>query len=375
MVERRVLVAIVGAQQSRVAKVVSLLTNDDTVLDTYESNDTIRVEYLPCVASFDSYENEQGQEVRYLAKVEYHGMDGRQRGSSLAPFFDDDKAEEDECGLPLFPGVSVVAIGCGIESQLDVAMIQTLVHSLAGETDEKETTRSFIVECVTPNSEYTNMKEENEAYRALSAEEKETVTRLRTMGPGKMARFAQSLAKSVVDLTLQDHERTNESSGPQTHGVSIDSSVEAFPSDEIISSTNEHDIAPQQPVEIDPSKTRYACRTCRTILFGQDQLENPPHVPMLHSFSGRSSFGTSIQCESLFLADGLHWMGDISIAVEGKFACPKCCTKIGHWKWAGAQCSCGTWVTPAIQVPFSKVDKVSPYSETKSPSVVKDLSQ
>lgn len=26
----------------------------------------------------------------------------------------------------------------------------------------------------------------------------------------------------------------------------------------------------------------------------------------------------------------------------------------------GAQCSCGTWLTPAIQVPLSKVDIVNP---------------
>lgn len=36
--------------------------------------------------------------------------------------------------------------------------------------------------------------------------------------------------------------------------------------------------------------------------------------------------------------------------VEGKLSCPKCATRLGTYCWAGAQCSCGAWVTPAFQV-------------------------
>lgn len=53
-------------------------------------------------------------------------------------------------------------------------------------------------------------------------------------------------------------------------------------------------------------------------------------------------------------------MTNVNETVEGKFGCPKCDTKIGTWNWSGAQCSCGTWVVPAIQVPRSKVDLVPP---------------
>ena len=43
--------------------------------------------------------------------------------------------------------------------------------------------------------------------------------------------------------------------------------------------------------------------------------------------------------------------------VEGKLACPKCATRLGSFNWSGAQCSCGAWVTPAVQVVRSRVDE------------------
>lgn len=102
------------------------------------------------------------------------------RGSSLAPFFDNDNNEQQasvkESTLPTFSGISAVAILCGIESKQDVTMIQAFVKSLAGQTNDGER--------VVPTAEYTLMKQENEAYKALSLEEKEEVTRLHTMGPG-----------------------------------------------------------------------------------------------------------------------------------------------------------------------------------------------
>lgn len=369
MAKRVCRITIVGAQRARVRKAVSLLleNNDDTTVNN--SDDVIiNVEYLPCVATFGSYENEQGERIRYLAKVEYHGAEGSDiRGSSLAPFFDNDneqRANDKESTLPTFPGISAVAIGCGIESKQDVAMIETFVKSLAGQTNNDEQHSSIVVKCVSPNADYTCMKQENAAYKALSVEDKEEVTRLQTMGPGKMSKFASSLAKSVVEDALQQSQQTNEETTIAPKDMNH-STTEA-PND-----VHAGDV--QEPLIINPNKTRYACRTCRTILFGQDQLEDPPHVPMMHTFR-KSHHGTppsnNASCSSLFLKEGLNWMGNISTAGEGKFSCPKCHTKLGHWKWAGAQCSCGTWVTPAIQVPISKVDNVNPYcSELNSAAV------
>ena len=45
-------------------------------------------------------------------------------------------------------------------------------------------------------------------------------------------------------------------------------------------------------------------------------------------------------CTSYFLDEPLQWMRDASSDVEGKLNCPKCSTRVGVLKWAGAQCSC-----------------------------------
>jgi hypothetical protein len=178
------------------------------------------------------------------------------------------------------------------------------------------------------------MKEETMAYQALDALKKEEVNNLRTIGPGKMAKFAESLAHQTIET--------------------------AYPKPIIEESTPNIETPPEPPTKaplpkLDTCKTRYACRMCRVFLFGQDDLE--AHEPYQQGFGWRKV--GSAKCESLFLSEGLDWIGDIS-AVEGRFGCPRCSTKLGIWNWAGTQCSCGTWVVPAIQVPLSKVDLVPP---------------
>ena len=59
-------------------------------------------------------------------------------------------------------------------------------------------------------------------------------------------------------------------------------------------------------------------------------------------------------CSSYFV-DRMDWMGEMD-ANEGKIACPKCKGKVGKYFWSGVQCSCGAWITPAIQVAKAKVD-------------------
>ena len=93
-------VAIVGANVNRVAKVLSLVLqqNDD---GTEAAKDVV---FLPIVATFGSYEDENGAQVKYLANVTYHGDDGREKGTSLAPFYDealpDDEEDKDNDGGP-----------------------------------------------------------------------------------------------------------------------------------------------------------------------------------------------------------------------------------------------------------------------------------
>ena len=385
------------------AKVVSILqdtataaattahtTDDDITDDTTDQSATcdfttfqhpninVSIEYLPCVATFGSYKDGSGSTVRYMEKIEYHGPQGSQlRGSSLAPFFDDvggnSHDEHDPKPLLHLGGIAAIAIGCGIESPEDVAMIESFVAAISGagssqsggeaaangDEGDDETTKDGsddntgdggpVLRCIEPNADFSSMKEETEAYKAMSADEKAEVTRLGTVGPGKMAKFASSLAAEVIQDAIDV----------------------AFPQEEAKAADTEEEVEPNIPepepiVERvrDPSKIQYACRMCRTILFDEDDLEDPPHSKASHSFSrrkhdksaGRS--GSASQCESKFLSGALDWMGDTS-AFEGKLHCPKCDFKVGTWNWSGAQCSCGTWVTPAVQIPNGKVDELN----------------
>lgn len=110
--------------------------------------------------------------------------------------------------------------------------------------------------------------------------------------------------------------------------------------------------------------TAYSCRRCRAVLFVADGLM--PHAVSKHRLkasklrkdkaSGVS--GAEDVCSSLFLSDPTKWMEEAGALgeSEGKLMCPGCRTRVGSFCWSGCQCSCGTWVTPAIQFPRSKVD-------------------
>lgn len=327
-------VAIVGANVNRVAKVLSLVLqqNDD---GTEAAKDVV---FLPIVAAFGSYEDENGAQVKYLANVTYHGDDGREKGTSLAPFYDealpDDEEDKDK------PPIAIFAIGCGIEDEKDIQQIRTFLATLGGDLQD------VVLECVRPNSEYSTMKEETDAYRQLDSESKLEATEQQTMGPGKMANFIHNLVRKATEEKVSNDEVAPEK------GVAAPEGVETAPVAEE---------AEEEPTPfIDPTKNRYACRMCRQVLFGDDDLQDPPHVPKSHMFNRRKDYGIpGSSCQSYFLGFGLTWMGDTS-PPEGKFGCPYCNAKLGNWKWAGAQCSCGTWVTPAIQVPGSKVDIILP---------------
>lgn len=57
------------------------------------------------------------------------------------------------------------------------------------------------------------------------------------------------------------------------------------------------------------------------------------------------SFFTDISCHSV--EEG---------ALEGKLSCAHCDARLGYFNWAGIQCSCGSWITPAFQLHKSRVD-------------------
>jgi len=110
----------------------------------------------------------------------------------------------------------------------------------------------------------------------------------------------------------------------------------------------------------------YKCRKCRKILFYQNDLdkhsqefETPESQysdePIQFRGKKTSKKKTKLECTSYFLKDRIPALGDFSEA-DGKIICPKCKCRLGTYNWAGAQCSCGQWITPAIQLTKCKVD-------------------
>ena len=59
----------------------------------------------------------------------------------------------------------------------------------------------------------------------------------------------------------------------------------------------------------------------------------------------------------------LEWMRAASLdPVEGKLQCFGCGARVGALRWAGSQCSCGTWVCPAVQLYRSALDEIAPHA-------------
>lgn len=373
-------VAIVGAQRQRVARVAAIIHADESLasVDTGSSLDPtspntslvqqlpsgvppqVTIEYLPCVATFDSYEGEDGESVRYLAKLEYHGTNGTLvNGKTMAPFFDNqnESADDDsnyETQNP-FPGIAGVAIGCGVDTDDDFAKVKTFMNALSSSSlsEAPDVGMNMIIECIRPNPEFSSMKEENDSFRNMSDDMKREAVMNRTIGPGKMAMFAYEVAEKAVQQKW-GKELLNDNN-PETDTQDV-------------AQTDRDEEAPElveieaKPHFVDPEKTRYACKRCRSVLFSIDDLEDPPHAQSLHNFRRKGQTSSQGMCQNLCIADPLPWMNGCN-EMEGKLHCPKCQTKVGHYSWTGAQCSCGTWVTPAIMVPLSKVDEMKPASQ------------
>jgi dual specificity phosphatase 12 len=375
-------VAVIGLNHQRVARVISLIHESKSSQD--ESSSTqflspihhydylsiselpgdipklVEIQYLPCVATFDSYEDEGGNNVRYLVKLEYHGEDGMStKGMSLAPFFDDDSCADDNH----FPGIAAIAIGCGIDAPEDVEKITSFVKTLSSSCRQMTSDvniSTLLAECIQCNAEYSSMKEENDAFRNFSEDEKKEAIINQTIGPGKMAKFVYEVAQKAVcqryskqldaleqimKMSLISEETTNEATVTEVMPTN-DANEKSSPSNVYIP---------------DKDRKRFACKRCRTVLFGEADLEDPPHAQSLHNFRKKSPLKSlqSKVCANHFLSGPLPWMSAMD-GMEGKLHCFKCETKIGHYSWTGAQCSCGTWVTPAIMIPLSKVDEMLP---------------
>lgn len=97
----------------------------------------------------------------------------------------------------------------------------------------------------------------------------------------------------------------------------------------------------------------YSCMVCGSFLFTDSEVEK--HTPTQKDFDRRG--GQILQCSSVFISSLPKFMDDSKVTENTvKIACPKCGGKLGLISWTGSQCSCGAWITPAIQFINSKID-------------------
>ena len=347
-------VAVLGANKNRVSKVLSILQDRPPIIDLENEpvQRNIHVEYIPCIASFGGYKNEQDQVVKYLAKMTAFDIQEVKLETSLQTYFDEgSKIEEMPNGNITIPGIAAFAVGIGIDTDHDLHMIESYVSMMSGNNGnqeesgdggEKEKILQNVIMCVEPNAEYASMKEENAAFKFLSEEEKEEAIQNASIGPGKMAKFIQQVARECIP----------ESKRAKAERIRKEQEAKEKEQQELENEKEEEVEEPLEPMfkEYDVETTRYACKMCRTILFNNEEFEDPPHSQSQHTFSYRKAKGgnvnTSIgeKCQSYFLKDALNWMGkEIHKCHEGKLSCPKCDGKLGLYKWHGTQCSCGTW--------------------------------
>ncbi|KAJ0080885.1 hypothetical protein Patl1_10525 [Pistacia atlantica] len=108
----------------------------------------------------------------------------------------------------------------------------------------------------------------------------------------------------------------------------------------------------------------YRCKKCRRIVALEENIV--PHErgkgEQCFKWKKRSNDPGKIEkevaeCSSIFV-ESMKWMQSLQEgSVEDKLQCMGCKARLGSFNWAGMQCSCGAWVTPAFQLHKSRLDK------------------
>lgn len=328
-------VIVVGMNRTRLLKIMAMVA--DEALDDESS---LNVEYIPCVVAMSSYEGEDGESIRYMSSFVFHD------GSPMTKFFNDEAFR-----LSLS---TVIMVGYEWKESDE---------ELVGKYFEANLL-SISIECIHPNPDFFSLNEEMDHFRNLTDEEKAQHSSNHTMGPRKMKRFILDTAKSLKSISSKE-DAIEVTETKQEETTDVDGGKEKTGKGEESAPKEEQEQQKRIPGFIDHDLTTFACRMCRTILLGENNFADE-HIQNQHSFKRRSHkfapYGAS--CQSLFCEESvLEWLAPEGENVEGKLTCSKCSVKIGHWNWSGAQCSCGTWVVPAIQIPLGKVDVILSPSE------------
>ncbi len=105
----------------------------------------------------------------------------------------------------------------------------------------------------------------------------------------------------------------------------------------------------------------YKCGRCRKTIFSDK------NIMFLHEFTPKEKYShkrrknnqvRTNECTSYFLNNIIDENNNNMKMNQNSILCLKCNYKLGEFWPKGTQCSCGSWVVPAVQIVKSKVDKV-----------------
>lgn len=106
----------------------------------------------------------------------------------------------------------------------------------------------------------------------------------------------------------------------------------------------------------------FKCGKCRQNLFDKSSLELEHFYTPKANYSYKRRKNNTVlsnECSSWFLNKEIEEDDEkMKIDQGGKILCKKCNNKLGEYLPRGTQCSCGSWVVPAVQIVKSKVDKI-----------------
>ncbi|PON73803.1 Dual specificity phosphatase [Trema orientale] len=105
----------------------------------------------------------------------------------------------------------------------------------------------------------------------------------------------------------------------------------------------------------------YRCKKCRRIVAAEETIVPHNRGKGESCFKWRKRDGDKmdkpVECTSIFV-EPMKWMEALEEGhVEERLHCIGCKARLGYFNWAGMQCNCGAWVTPAFQLHKSRLDE------------------
>ncbi|KAL3931552.1 MAG: hypothetical protein SGBAC_011259, partial [Bacillariaceae sp.] len=261
-------VVVVGQHRARLAKIMELVNERKATLSEPEFDKTTNL--VPCLAALQAYPDEDGNQVRYMSNFVYHD------GSSMAQFLDDQN----------FRSNVRLVLMVGYEWQKG-----DKVHiSKYFETNGLD----IRVECVQPDGNHETLQQEMDTFKGLNSEYKKKHAQEQTMGPSKMAKFVVGGLRRPVKV---------ETPGSEDGDQEEEQEIREEPTEEM---------KEKKRIYIDPKSPRYACKVCRSILFGHD------HV---HPLS-KANYVSKTRSQSIFCNEEvLNWLaGDDQYEAEGRLS-------------------------------------------------------